>query len=79
MRANEAILATVRSVADRRDATPGQVALAWDVAQGDRVVPIPGTKRLERIAENAGAADLELSAEDLESLDRLPDPVGNRY
>ena len=79
MQANEAILVAVRAVADRNDATPAQVALAWDVAQGDRVVPIPGTKRLERIAENAGAADLELSAEALESLDRLPDPVGSRY
>jgi aryl-alcohol dehydrogenase-like predicted oxidoreductase len=69
----------VRAVAERHGATPAQVALAWVLAQGDHVVPIPGTKRLERLEENVAAADLRLSAEDLEELDALPGAVGSRY
>jgi aryl-alcohol dehydrogenase-like predicted oxidoreductase len=60
-------------------ATPGQVALAWLLAQGPRVVPIPGTKRVAYLEENAAAADLTLSAEDLKALDDLPPAVGARY
>ena len=70
----------VKAVAARRDATPAQVALAWLLAQGEHVVPIPGTKRRSRLEENAGAARLVLlSAEDLAELDALPAPVGERY
>ncbi len=79
MKQNLAIVDRVRAVADRNDATPGQVALAWLLAQHDRVVPIPGTRRIERLTENAGAARLELSAEDLAELDALPAPAGERY
>ena len=77
--ANQAIADAVRAVADRLGAAPGQVALAWVLAQGDHVVPIPGTKRLTYLEENLGAADLELSAEDLAELDALPAAVGERY
>nr|WP_275403977.1 aldo/keto reductase [Pseudonocardia acidicola] len=79
MAANQQILDTVVAVAGRHGATPAQVALAWVLAQGDRVVPIPGTKRPERLDENAGAAGLVLPAADLATLDALPEPVGSRY
>ena len=77
--ANQALVDAVRAVADRVGATPAQVALAWVLAQGDAVVPIPGTKRVERLEENAAASDLVLSAEDLAELDALPAPEGGRY
>jgi aryl-alcohol dehydrogenase-like predicted oxidoreductase len=55
------------------------VALAWCLAQGQRVVPIPGTRRLERLTENAAAAALALDEASLTALDALPAPVGGRY
>jgi aryl-alcohol dehydrogenase-like predicted oxidoreductase len=79
MDANQALVERVRGVAERHGATPAQVALAWVLAQGDHVIPIPGTKRLERLDENLAAAELSLSAQDLEELDALPDAVGTRY
>jgi len=79
MEQNLAIVDRVRGVADRNDATPAQVALAWLLVQYDRLVPIPGTRRVERLTENAGAARLELSVEDLAELDALPAPAGERY
>lgn len=77
--ANRAIVEIVRRVAERKDATPAQVALAWVLAQGEHVLPIPGTKRRRYVEENAAAADLELTAEDLAELDDLPEAVGSRY
>ncbi|HSA52301.1 MAG TPA: aldo/keto reductase [Yinghuangia sp.] len=77
--ANQAIVTAVRAIAARRDATPAQVALAWVRAQGSYVVPIPGTKTPKYLADNAGAADVTLSAEDLSELDALPAPEGSRY
>ncbi|HYN75074.1 MAG TPA: aldo/keto reductase, partial [Candidatus Limnocylindria bacterium] len=65
MAANQQIVDGVRAVADRRAATPAQVALAWVLGQGDRVVPIPGTRRRSRVAQNAAAALVDLSAIDL--------------
>lgn len=79
LRANLAMVGRVREIAERVGATPAQVALAWVVAQGRYVVPIPGTKTPRYLAENAGAADLELSAADLAELDALPAPEGARY
>ena len=79
MAANQRIVDGVRAVAERRGATLAQVALAWVLAQGDRVVPIPGTRRRTRVEENAAAAALELSPADLADLDALPPPVGDRY
>jgi aryl-alcohol dehydrogenase-like predicted oxidoreductase len=69
----------VREIAERMGATPAQVALAWVLAQGEYVVPIPGTKTPKYLADNAGAADVELSAADLAELDALPVPTGGRY
>lgn len=79
MEANRALVERVREVARRHDAGPGQVALAWCLAQYERVVPIPGTRRPERLDENSGAAALVLSAEDLTELDSLPAPAGERW
>jgi aryl-alcohol dehydrogenase-like predicted oxidoreductase len=79
LRANLAIVGRVRQVAERVGATPAQVALAWVLAQGPQVVPIPGTKTPKYLADNAGAADVELSAADLAELDALPAPQGTRY
>jgi len=79
LRANLAIAERVRQIAERVGATPAQVALAWIRAQGPYVVPIPGTKTPKYLADNAGAADIELTAADLAELDALPAPEGARY
>lgn len=79
MAANAALLDAVRAIADEHGSTPAQVALAWVLAQGEQVVPIPGTKRVPRLEENAAAADLVLTGSDLEALDALPAPTGSRY
>jgi aryl-alcohol dehydrogenase-like predicted oxidoreductase len=76
---NLAIAERVREIAERMEATPAQVALAWVLAQGEYVIPIPGTKTPKYLADNAGAADVELSAADLAELDALPVPTGGRY
>jgi aryl-alcohol dehydrogenase-like predicted oxidoreductase len=80
--ANKALLDQVRALADAHEATPGQVALAWLLAQQSWIVPIPGTRRAERIAENAAAAKLALSSDDIANLNTLAESVGvqgNRY
>jgi aryl-alcohol dehydrogenase-like predicted oxidoreductase len=79
LRANLAIVGRVRQVAHRAGATPAQVALAWVLAQGPYVVPIPGTKTPKYLADNAGAADIALSGADLAELDASPAPRGARY
>ena len=66
-------------VAARHEVAPGQVALAWVLAQGAFVVPIPGTKRIPYLEENVAAADVLLSSDDLDVLDGLPAAVGARY
>lgn len=77
--ANMAIVDVARRVAERHHATPAQVALAWCLAQGPHVLPIPGTKRLAYLEENVAAEALRLSAEDLAELDDVPEAVGSRY
>jgi aryl-alcohol dehydrogenase-like predicted oxidoreductase len=79
LRANLAIVARVKEIAERAGRTPAQVALAWVLAHGRYVVPIPGTKTLTYLLENAVAADIQLSAGDLAALDALPAPLGTRY
>ncbi|WP_427895467.1 aldo/keto reductase [Kribbella sp. GL6] len=76
--ANLKLVEQIRAVAARYDATPGQVALAWVLAQGNDVAPIPGTKRRKYLEENWAAVDVELSAADLEALSTLA-PAGTRY
>jgi len=74
--ANQALIDRIRALADARGTTPAQVALAWLLAQGPSIVPIPGTRRRERIDENAGATALGLSADDIAELNALVDTVG---
>ncbi len=69
-------------IAARLGATPAQVALAWLLARKPWIVPIPGTRRLERLAENLGAVDLTLSADDAAEITAASDAVtiqGTRY
>ena len=77
--ANLAIVDAVEAVARDADATPAQVALAWLLAQGEHIAPIPGTKRVERLEENVAADAVVLTAAQLASLAALPAPVGDRY
>lgn len=74
--ANQALVDEVRAVAEARDVTPGQVALAWLLAQQPWIVPIPGTRRLERLRENAAATTVGLSADERASLDGLAKRIG---
>ena len=66
----------VKELADRKQCTPGQLALAWLLAQGEHIVPIPGTKKRERLRENLGAVDVELGADELQLLNQLA-PAGS--
>jgi aryl-alcohol dehydrogenase-like predicted oxidoreductase len=79
---NLGLVRRVEELADEKGATPGQVALAWVLSRGDDVVPIPGTKRVRYLEENAAAADLELTDDDLQRLeDAFPvgATAGDRY
>jgi len=76
---NLGIVETVTEAASRLGATAAQVAIAWVLAQGEDLVPIPGTRKIERLEENAAAAGLELDAEDLRELDEISTAVGDRY
>ena len=67
--ANQPIVDTVQEVAAAHNATPAQISLAWLLAQRPWIVPIPGTRRLERLQENIGADSIELTAEELEKFD----------
>jgi aryl-alcohol dehydrogenase-like predicted oxidoreductase len=80
--ANQAVVDLLSRIAAEKGATPAQVALAWLLAQRPWIVPIPGTRRLERLEENLGAADLELTADDLARIDEAASAitvVGERY
>jgi aryl-alcohol dehydrogenase-like predicted oxidoreductase len=76
---NLRIVDEVQALASELDATPAQVALAWLLAQGDDVAPIPGTKRVSRVEENTAAAAIELSAEQLQRLNELTPAAGERH
>jgi aryl-alcohol dehydrogenase-like predicted oxidoreductase len=76
---NLQIVDEVRAVAARHGATPGQVAVAWVLAQSPQAFAIPGTKRLRHLEENVAAAALRLEPRDLAALDALPEPTGERY
>jgi len=80
--ANQALIDHITALAATRSASPAQVALAWLLAQRPYIVPIPGTRRRERIDENAAATTVGLSADDLADLNSLVDRLGvagNRY
>jgi aryl-alcohol dehydrogenase-like predicted oxidoreductase len=74
------LVGEIERLAAEKAVTPAQLALAWVLAQGDDIVPIPGTRHPERLEENAGAVDIELTDEDLREIaDALPEPTGTRY
>jgi aryl-alcohol dehydrogenase-like predicted oxidoreductase len=77
--ANIRIVEQVDAVASEAGATPGQVALAWLLAQGDDIAPIPGTKRVKYLEENVAADAVTLTAEQLAALDAVAAPQGDRY
>jgi aryl-alcohol dehydrogenase-like predicted oxidoreductase len=76
---NLRIVAEVKAVAEEANATPAQVTLAWLLAQGDDIAPIPGTKRVARVEENTAADGLVLSAGQLERLNHLTPAAGERH
>ena len=76
---NLRIVDEVEAVAAEAGATPAQVALAWLLAQGDDIAPIPGTKRVLRVEENAAADAVALTEEQLARLTGVPAAVGDRY
>ena len=76
---NLRIVDEVRAVAGELDATPGQIALAWLLAQGDHIAPIPGTKRIERLEENAAADGITLNQDQLARLNGIAPAAGDRY
>jgi aryl-alcohol dehydrogenase-like predicted oxidoreductase len=74
------VVERVRALAEAKGTTPAQIALAWVLAQGEHVVPIPGTTRIDRLEENAAAVDIELSPKEIGALDALAKAVqGTRY
>ena len=81
-KANQALVDAVGAIADQKGATKAQIALAWLLAQKPWIVPIPGTTKLHRLEENLGAAAVELSADDLQTIGKALDAIaveGARY
>ena len=81
-KANQALVDLLTNVAERKKATPAQIALAWLLAQKPWIVPIPGTTKLQRLDENIGAVNIELSPDDLRELDIAASKIavqGARY
>ena len=81
-KANQAVVDLIGEIATRKQATRAQIALAWVLAQKPWIVPIPGTTKLNRLAENVGAADVELTSEDLRDIDSAVSRIavqGARY
>jgi aryl-alcohol dehydrogenase-like predicted oxidoreductase len=79
---NEAVVDLVRRIAERKKATPAQIALAWVLARKPWIVPIPGTTKLHRLEENLGAADVELTSDDLREMENATAELtlqGERY
>jgi aryl-alcohol dehydrogenase-like predicted oxidoreductase len=82
LKANQALIDLLGSIAERKKATPAQIALAWLLAQKPWIVPIPGTTKLNRLEENIGAASIELTSEDLREIDSAASKItvqGARY
>jgi aryl-alcohol dehydrogenase-like predicted oxidoreductase len=81
-KANQALVDLLKSIGERKHATPAQIALAWLLAQEPWIVPIPGTTKLNRLEENIGAVEVELSADDLREIDSAASKIrveGERY
>lgn len=81
-KANQALVDLIGAIAERKRATRAQIALAWLLAQKPWIVPIPGTRKVERLDENIAAASVELTAEDLREIDSAASTIavrGARY
>ena len=82
LKANQALIDLLGSIAERKKATPAQIALAWLLAQKPWIVPIPGTTKLNRLEENIGAVAVELTSDDLRDIDSAASKIkveGARY
>ena len=82
LKANQALIGVLENIAAWKKATPAQIALAWVLAQKPWIVPIPGTTKLERLKENIGATEIELTPEDLREIDAATSKMkveGDRY
>jgi aryl-alcohol dehydrogenase-like predicted oxidoreductase len=82
LKANQALVDLLGTIAERKEATPAQIALAWLLAQKPWIVPIPGTTKLHRLDENLGAADVELTSDDLREIETAASSIpvqGDRY
>jgi aryl-alcohol dehydrogenase-like predicted oxidoreductase len=74
------LVARIEELAEDKGVTPAQLALAWVLSQGEDIAPIPGTKKVHRLEENAGAVDVRFSADELHAIaDALPEAAGPRY
>jgi aryl-alcohol dehydrogenase-like predicted oxidoreductase len=81
-KANQTLVDLLGKIAQRKNATPAQIALAWLLAQKPWIVPIPGTTKLSRLEENIGATRIELTRDDLHEIDSAASKIaieGNRY
>jgi aryl-alcohol dehydrogenase-like predicted oxidoreductase len=81
-KANQTLVDLLRNIAERKKATPAQIALAWLLAQKPWIVPIPGTTKVNRLDENIGAAAIELASDDLSEIDSAASKItveGARY
>ena len=81
-KANQAVVDLVGKFAEQKKATPAQIALAWLLAQKPWIVPIPGTTKLHRLEENIGAANVQLTPDDLRQIDNASSKIpvqGERY
>ncbi|MBV8135094.1 MAG: aldo/keto reductase [Deltaproteobacteria bacterium] len=74
-KANQPLVDLVREIARRKNATPAQIALAWLLTQKPWIVPIPGTRKLERLKENLGAVDVEITSDDLREIDEAASKI----
>jgi len=82
LEANQALVDLLRTIGDRKGATPAQIALAWLLAQKPWIVPIPGTTKLKRLEENIGAAEIEFTSDDLREIESAASKIsvqGDRY
>jgi aryl-alcohol dehydrogenase-like predicted oxidoreductase len=82
LKANQALIDLLGSIAQQKQATPAQIALAWLLAQKPWIVPIPGTTKLHRLDENIGALSIELTSDDLRDIDNAASKItvqGDRY
>ena len=82
LKANQALINLLKTIAERRKATPAQIALAWLLAQKPWIVPIPGTTKFPRLEENIAAADIELTVNDLREIEGAASKItveGARY